>query len=906
MKKRKYLLNYTFCFLILSLAMLLPLLLAGKSLVWIGDGDAQYFPYLHYVGNYLRDFAENLFQGDFSVKMYDFTLGMGDDVNAVFRSHPLDFLSVLVPGRYTEVLYNLLTLLRMYLAGLGFSAFCLYMKRPASVALLGSMVYLSCGYVMKLGMMHPTFLSAMIVLPLLLLGAEQVMKKGSILLFSFVTAMGFLSNYYFMYMCTLALGVYVLVRFFELYQDRRGREFFSLAFRMGGAYLLGLGMTAAVLFPTIMRLTSSLRLETESAGENLLFYENWKRYYQWFLDLIVPYRNTGSNTHLNFCVLALPAAVLLFLQKGRKYLGLKAALVLEVVMLLIPAGGYVMAGFSNVNNRWTFLLSFTLALACVLVFQEFHVLTKKAKRALLILCLAFGGAAAYDYLFQAKNPYVLLGFGELLAAASLLAFGTNLWRGKKERMRALFGLVMVSTLINSYATFSPSLGNMSSQFTDRGQVLSDYETSPYTRYSRIEEDGFFRTDTSVMGTGKENCSVILGYQGVSMYNSVLNGDLTQYLLDQESPGINAVHRIFGLDGRTASEALANVTYYMTAAGDEQQVPYGFALDQQASTAEYFIYKNQHPLAFGYTYDTVISREDYEKLSPLERQQVMLEAAVVERGEAGKPEKTGETEDAAQTEKEKVSGFPKSISSPSQEILTIPVELPQKGDGIKATENGYRAVENLAELSFPFEKKAGYECYVRLVGLERNRDYSFVDVYTDELAKTLTVRGKTAVYSLGRSNYLVNLGHYDQEGQGTIRLSFREKGNYKLAGVELCYVPLGQYEAQIEQLNQEVLEDVEFGPNRISGRVSLEDKKIMAFSIPYSRGWKATVDGKPATLEKVNVAYLGLSLEPGEHEVLLTYRSPGSRAGTLVTVISVTVFVLLLVLWIRKRRFWSKS
>ena len=905
MKKRSYFLNYTFCFLILSLAMLQPLLLAGKSLVWIGDGDAQYFPYLHYAGDYLRDFAENLLHGEFTVKMYDFTLGMGDDVNAVFRSHPLDFLSILVPGRYTEILYNFLTLLRMYLAGLGFSAFCLYMKRPDSSVLLGSMVYLSCGYVMKLGMMHPTFLSAMIVLPLLFLGAEQVMKKGSPLLFSFMTAMGFLSNYYFMYMCTLALGIYVLMRFFALYRDRRGREFFSLAFRMGGAYFLGAGMAAAVLFHTIMRLTSSLRLETEHAGENLLFYDNWKRYYQWFLDLISPYRNTGSNTHLNFCALVLPAAVILFLKKGRRYLGLKAALALEAAMLLIPAGGYVMAGFSNVNNRWTFLLSFTLALVCTAVCEDFAFLTKKQKKGILILCLIFGGAAVYDYVFQGKNPYVLLGSGELLVTAGLLIFGAKRLGRKKCWRGVLLGLVLVSTLINAYAAFSPSLGNMASQFTDRGQVLSDYETSPFTRYSRIQEEGFYRTDTSVMGTGKENYSVILGYQGVSMYNSVLNGDLTRYLLDQESPGINAVHRLFGLDGRTVPEALANVKYFMTAAGDGQQVPYGFALDQEASTEEYSIYKNQYPLAFGYTYDTVISREDYEKLSPLERQQVMLEAAVTETEEPGKTGEIVGTEEV-QTEKVEESGYLKKIVSPSQEILTVPVELPEKGTNIKATDTGYRAGEKMAELSFPFEKKAGYECYIRLLGLERNKDYSFVDVYTDDVTKTLTVRGKTAVYSLGRSNYLVNLGHYDQDGQGTIRLSFREKGNYKLAGAELCYVPLKQYERQIEKLNQEVLEDVEFDTNRISGKVFLSDNRIMAFSIPYSKGWSATVDGEPAALEKVNVAYLGLPLEPGEHEVILTYRSPGSRVGMLVTSVSVLIFLFLLVCWIRKRRSGSRS
>ena len=118
---------------------------------------------------------------------------------------------------------------------------------------MGSMIYMSGGYVLNLCTEHPTFGSALIILPLLLLSAEQVMRRQSVLLFSAVTALGFLSNYYFMYICTVGLAFYILLRFFDLYREKRIRAFFLLALRMGGAYLLGVGMTAVVLLPTVLR-----------------------------------------------------------------------------------------------------------------------------------------------------------------------------------------------------------------------------------------------------------------------------------------------------------------------------------------------------------------------------------------------------------------------------------------------------------------------------------------------------------------------------------------------------------------------------------------------------------------------------------------------------------------------------
>lgn len=69
-------------------------------------------------------------------------MGYGADILTTLHYYtigdPLNLLSALVLPQYTEYLYNFLILLRMYLAGAAFSAYCLYRGRTHAAALLGT------------------------------------------------------------------------------------------------------------------------------------------------------------------------------------------------------------------------------------------------------------------------------------------------------------------------------------------------------------------------------------------------------------------------------------------------------------------------------------------------------------------------------------------------------------------------------------------------------------------------------------------------------------------------------------------------------------------------------------------------------------------------------------------------
>ena len=69
-------------------------------------------------------------------------------------------------------------------------------------------------------------------------------------------------------------------------------------------------------------------------------------------------------------------------------------------------------------------------------------------------------------------------------------------------------------------------------------------------------------------------------------------------------------------------------------------------------------------------------------------------------------------------------------------------------------------------------------------------------------------------------------------------------------------------------------------------------KILCMSIPYSPGWSATVDGKPATILKGNIMFMALALPKGHHKIEFSYCTPGLKAGIAFSILSFVIIIIL--------------
>lgn len=81
----------------------------------------------------------------------------------------------------------------------------------------------------------------------------------------------------------------------------------------------------------------------------------------------------------------------------------------------------------------------------------------------------------------------------------------------------------------------------------------------------------------------------------------------------------------------------------------------------------------------------------------------------------------------------------------------------------------------------------------------------------------------------------------------------------------------------------------------SAKITLPSENLVFFSVPYDKGWTATVNGKPVTVEKVNVGFMAVDCKAGTSEIRFEYTTPGLYTGIAVTGGSVGVFIIYLLI-----------
>lgn len=93
-------------------------------------------------------------------------------------------------------------------------------------------------------------------------------------------------------------------------------------------------------------------------------------------------------------------------------------------------------------------------------------------------------------------------------------------------------------------------------------------------------------------------------------------------------------------------------------------------------------------------------------------------------------------------------------------------------------------------------------------------------------------------------------------------------------------------------------------NALSLRTRNAGRGFLVIGVTGHRWWRATIDGAPARLEAANIAYQGLVIPPGEHEVELRYHNPLVMTGAIISALSLLVAAAIAVT-ARRRARWGQ-
>ncbi len=91
--------------------------------------------------------------------------------------------------------------------------------------------------------------------------------------------------------------------------------------------------------------------------------------------------------------------------------------------------------------------------------------------------------------------------------------------------------------------------------------------------------------------------------------------------------------------------------------------------------------------------------------------------------------------------------------------------------------------------------------------------------------------------------------------------------------------LEAYERDVKARRADTFKISNHGQNQIRGTVILDRKKLMFFSIPYDKGWSATIDGKQSDLFLAHRGFLALIVDKGPHAIELIFTPPYLAVGT---------------------------
>lgn len=203
-KKNRYwdfYLLYTIAFAGFALFLYSFFYLNGKAAIWGHDGVPQHVNSLAYYGNYLREILKVYSWSSACTSHVGSAIGYGSDILTTLHYYvigdPLTLLAVFVPEEKTEILYEILIFLRLYLAGLAFSGYCFSRRNAKQAVFLGTMIYVFCGWGIYASLKHPYFSNPMIYLPLILWGIDKIYKKEKPYLFIWATAAAAMSNFTF-------------------------------------------------------------------------------------------------------------------------------------------------------------------------------------------------------------------------------------------------------------------------------------------------------------------------------------------------------------------------------------------------------------------------------------------------------------------------------------------------------------------------------------------------------------------------------------------------------------------------------------------------------------------------------------------------------------------------------------
>lgn len=900
--KKHYYIVYTIGFAVIASLTFSVFLRTDKGFVWSVDGQKQHLAALVYYSEWLKQIVKNLIENHaWVIPMWDMSIGQGSDILTTLHYYvigdPLNLLSLFVRAENMESLYSGLVLLRIFLAGISFSVYCFAHKKGRRATLIGAYMYAFSSFALYFAIRHPYFVNPMIYMPLMFLGIDKIYRKEKPYVFIFSTCVAAASNFYFCYMIVIACVLYALIVYKKEVGTYQWKEIMYYVGKMTAYGILSVLLAAVVFVPNAMAVLFTGRMGVENYVPTLFNLE----YYERLFASVVTQHDVGYSARPGVMLPAATAVFILFIKKGKREL--KAGFTILMLGFCIPFIGSAMNGFSYVSYRCSFISSFLLSYIFVSVCNEMVSLTKKEKICLVISALVYTAIVLCMESVQGKQLYVTL------AAfwVSVIFVMCVHYNEKGYRLFTCLCLLMLvgGIVMSSDWLYSPGKNGYALEFVKKNTAverISNKYASGESRYVNPSDvlrdyaakDELARVDMYGAKDISHNSAMLQRVNGISYYFSMVNPYISQF---HKEMGLlrKTEFNYRNLDCRSYLQTLNNVKYFISSKKNRRRYnPVLFQEKAVKSQGGYSLYETEDNVGFAYAYDRCLSRAKYEDMNCAEKQEAVLQVAVVDDDKV-----SADLEEA---------GVTFTLSERDYVIET--------DDKIKIKDGQIKVLRNGASMTLRFEGLENSETYVLMQGLEfdaedmwrKKTDKKRKKAEKEELyrlnrkalyhspleetnigASSDVVKGKKSLllfnarrnFYSGLKDFLWNFG-YSDKAASYVTFTFREKGDYSFDELKVYCQPVNDLSKKIKRLKIDGGDSFTAGTNSFAGHVVLDEKRYVCFSLPYSEGWKVYINGEEKELLQTNTMFMSVLLDKGEYNIELKYTTPYLIEGIIMS------------------------
>ena len=630
----------------LSFLVFIPFMaIDGGRFLFYGDFNVQQVPFYRLAHDAIRSgqlgWSQHTDLGANFIGSYSFYL----------LGSPFFWLTIPFPSEWMQYMMGPLLILKFACASLtGYIYLHRYTKTP-DTALIGSILYAFSGFsIYNIFFNH--FHEAIVFFPLLLAALDEYMATRRRGLFALAVAACCFVNYYFF----VGQVTFTLLYFFlrMLWGDWRlsFRDFLFLALEA----VLGVGISCALLVPSILAVLQNSRTGNIINGWNAVLYNKNQRYLHilecFFFPPDLPARpNFTPESESRWASLGawLPlfsmSGVIGWLQLRRKH-WLKKLLWTLFFMALVPG---LNSAFQMMNSayyaRWFYMLTLMMALATVMSLEEERVDWKRSLVWTLSITLGITAVVGFTPVSETVDGEQSVSFGLMqyptrfwsYAAISLISLAAlfYVFTFRRDSRRSFQrGTIWAASIVSVlYSIFFIALGKTQSDYTWDHLIpyslnggasidLPDLQQCRSDFYESVDNAGmFWKVPTIQAFHSVVPGSVMEFYSSVGVQRDVASRPETSHYGVR---ALTSVHWLFDDDHDS--------DYFAGEDSSEPLMP-GWAYYGNANGFD--IWENQYYIPMGFSYDYYITRSEYEKLSKGtdstagDRELAMLRAVVLE-------------------------------------------------------------------------------------------------------------------------------------------------------------------------------------------------------------------------------------------------------------------------------------